>query len=610
MLKRYLYIVVLLLFWAEIYAQDTLTLTKGMFKVNTGGLLIKDNNYDYDEAVKQLKINGSNTYKDKGRAFRSHDIYWHAIYLKNETDEVIHINSEGLFELVFVDRAKVQHCVYVACKDERNIIQQSQFMMSYFDVPPGVHLMVSKISDFHLGKNFNPILSDSNTFEALTIIHESKHIYSLVFFSSVFFLLVIIALAMFFTLKDKSFLFYSLFSLTLLFHFTRILGESYEAFDVVNKYLPWIYLKVPIFLLFYIFYSLFIIYFINAKAKYKEEYQLMKILVSIPILISLPEIYFLITHQYTVSYTYYFIVRFITSLTGIYFLYKIYKYRKDILVKIVLIGGGSLLFCDLYSSFFERAQYQILFLACLLLDIITFIFGISYKIYLEIKRRINLSIEVQKKEETISILTHTTTQLSANFLQAQMNPHFLFNALNSIKYHVINNETDKASYYLTKFASLMRMVLDHSALKSISLKKELDALNLYIELESIRLEGKFTYSLEVNDEVEMDIVQVPPLIIQPFVENVFVHAFKEKKATYKLEIKIKEIGDVIIIEINDNGPGLPENNNIQKSSKALQINKQRLKEWGELNDLDTSLEITNIYDKNNVCQGACVKIVL
>jgi sensor histidine kinase YesM len=610
MIRKTLYIIISLLLGIDVHAQDSLTLAKGMYKIKTNGLLIQDNNYDYDEAVNQIRLKGSITYKDKGRPFRSFDTYWHAVYLVNNTDEVFHLNSEGYFELVFLDRVRVQHCVYEACKDERNIIQQSQNTMAYFDVPPGVHLLVSKISDFHLNKYFKPIISDSNTFEALTSIEESKSIYFLVFFSSLFFLLSIISLAMFYTLKDKSFLFYSLFSLTLLFHFTRILGESHENFDVVNKYVPWIYLKVPIFLLFYIFYSLFIIYFINAKVKYKDEYKLMKILITIPIVLSVPEVYFLLTNQLVLSYTYYFIVRFLTTLTGVYFLFRIFKYKNDILVKIVIIGGGSLLFCDLYSSFFERAQYQVLFLACLLLDVITFIFGISYKIYLEIKRRINLSAEVQKKEETISILTQATHQLSANFLQAQMNPHFLFNALNSIKYHVINNESEKASYYLTKFANLMRMVLDHSALKSISLKKELEALELYIELESIRFEGEFSYTLHINDEVELDIIQVPPLIIQPFVENVFVHAFKDKIENCILEIEVSEVGDSIIIEIKDNGPGLPEENNIHKSSKALQINKQRLKEWGDLNDLKTSLEISNIYDESKMCKGTKVRIVL
>jgi LytS/YehU family sensor histidine kinase len=147
-----------------------------------------------------------------------------------------------------------------------------------------------------------------------------------------------------------------------------------------------------------------------------------------------------------------------------------------------------------------------------------------------------------------------TTEMQA--LRAQMSPHFIFNCLNSINRFIVKNESEAASGYLTKFSRLIRMVLNNSQKNIIPLSDELDCLELYIQMERLRLKNFFTYEVKYDDEIEIEEIMIPPLLLQPFVENAIWHGLMHKEeGGATLNIDIIQKNGVLYFRITDNGIG-------------------------------------------------------
>lgn len=140
-------------------------------------------------------------------------------------------------------------------------------------------------------------------------------------------------------------------------------------------------------------------------------------------------------------------------------------------------------------------------------------------------------------------------------LRAQMNPHFIFNSLNSISDYVVKNDTKTADYYLAKFAKLMRLILEHSEKKQVTLADDLQALELYMQLEALRMPHRFTYQIQVDDDLDPDETLIPPLLLQPFVENSIWHGLAWKEGAGKITIHIRRDGEMIHCIVEDNGVG-------------------------------------------------------
>ena len=134
-----------------------------------------------------------------------------------------------------------------------------------------------------------------------------------------------------------------------------------------------------------------------------------------------------------------------------------------------------------------------------------------------------LLIQKLGSEKATVEFKHRTTELEMQALRAQMNPHFIFNSLNSINMFILENNKLQASEYLSKFSRLIRLILQNSQEAFIPLESELEALQLYLELESLRFENKFEYKIAVDDDVDTTVLKVPPLIIQPYAENAIWH---------------------------------------------------------------------------------------
>jgi len=220
------------------------------------------------------------------------------------------------------------------------------------------------------------------------------------------------------------------------------------------------------------------------------------------------------------------------------------------------------------------------------LSLITFIFFLTYVIYTQ---RIKL-IKQQEKEKTEASRKISESELKA--LRAQMNPHFMFNAINSIQNFVLKNDSRSAQKYLTKFARLIRSVLENSKHELVWLNKEVEALELYVELEALRSSFSFDYEIILEDSLSAENLFIPPMIIQPYIENAILHGINpltEKRGM--LEIKFSKEGTVLKCVIDDNGIG-------RKRAKEIKERKMLLHQSMGMNVTQDRIDILNKQNNN------------
>lgn len=204
--------------------------------------------------------------------------------------------------------------------------------------------------------------------------------------------------------------------------------------------------------------------------------------------------------------------------------------------------------------------------------------------------------------------------LKLQSLRAQMNPHFIFNSMNSIQHFINSNEKRQANRFLSKFASLMRLTLDHSKQGLIKLGSDLQSIEVYMDLEQMRFEGKFTYSIDVDEQVDEDLVLVPPMLMQPFVENSIIHGFSKIDYQGVINIRITPENDTLLIVITDNGVGrsvakerkASRKTSLHKSA-ALNISNERIRALAQMYKQNLTIEIKDLTNEHGPC-GTAVHI--
>ncbi len=182
-------------------------------------------------------------------------------------------------------------------------------------------------------------------------------------------------------------------------------------------------------------------------------------------------------------------------------------------------------------------------------------------------------IKVEQKE---ILLKAEISETELKALRAQMNPHFIFNALNSIADYINKNDAKSADYYLGKFAKLMRGILENSEEKEIPLSEELKMLEFYMDLESLRFKNKFNYDIKIADDINPENVFIPPLILQPFVENSILHGLAKKENDGKITIQINKTENLLKCTIEDNGIGRKNPNENLGKSYGVKLTKERI----------------------------------
>jgi len=216
--------------------------------------------------------------------------------------------------------------------------------------------------------------------------------------------------------------------------------------------------------------------------------------------------------------------------------------------------------------------------------------------------------EARQKELAQIQLDKELVALKLENLQSQMNPHFIFNALNSIQEYIVHNEKDLASNYLVKFSRLIRMYLDQSRSNTISLEEEFKAMDLYLQLEKVRFEDKLNYTLKGVEESGSIPLRVPPLFIQPYVENALKHGLLHRQDNRVLEVLFDYIPATKVLQITvaDNGIGR-EASQAMKSSRAMyqthksfatQANSKRVDLLNKTRTRKITVTATDLYKKD------------
>jgi ligand-binding sensor domain-containing protein len=203
------------------------------------------------------------------------------------------------------------------------------------------------------------------------------------------------------------------------------------------------------------------------------------------------------------------------------------------------------------------------------------------------------------------------TDLEKSALQAQMNPHFIFNCLSAIQNFILQNEKNKAIEYLGNFANLVRGVLNASVSGKVSLEDELKLLENYLSLEQLRFNKRFTYKIDIGASVNTYEIEIPPLLIQPYVENAILHGLSGKKSGGKIAVSFQEENDHLIVQILDNGKGInPSKVDVHPKghkSVGMTITRRRLELFGG-ETKENGVKIQPLVDENGKTCGTEVII--
>jgi len=255
--------------------------------------------------------------------------------------------------------------------------------------------------------------------------------------------------------------------------------------------------------------------------------------------------------------TYYIIITRIKDNSAIYFVVGSLVYL--LLANISFIGMFT---GDKFFKDFGVQPMFFVYLGAILQSIIfSIIIGFIIKRIQEKSKNAEVRLAVKLKE---------MEELKMTTLQSQMNPHFLFNSLNSINNFVLKNEVEKASDYITKFSKLIRVILNSSSSPTSPLSEELKILALYVKLEQMRVTGGFDYIVNIDKKLNLDAIKVPPLFLQPFIENAIWHGIMKKEGKKTINLTIKEDKGNVLCVVLDNGIGI---NKTKKQNYLLQKRK-------------------------------------
>ncbi len=462
---------------------------------------------------------------------------------------------------------------------------------------------------------------------------------------------------LFFQNKEKTYLYYSFYAL-LVFIYTYHRANHFVLTDISKSIIPyfeftydsmkWVYSTV---------YLLFAINFVDLHKYNKKLFRFLNrfIQASFISVASLTTYAAIVNNKEILDFSYNFIYLPFIFIMSIYILFVIWKTKSEVKYYL-LIGTGVYLVVTTFSHYltYTGKPFRVLFYSATAFEMILFALGLGkkQKLILEeknqwkdqvikeqnekltLKELLNkkLDKEILEKSKQISLLnrdkeddmvlktklanTTQILQLRMQAVQAQMNPHFLFNSLTAIKNYIIKNNQKDAVMYLTRFAKLLRMILENAKRQEISLKKEIELLELYVEIENIRFEKSIDFKLIFDQKVDISSIKVPPLIFQAFIENAIWHGLSPKKGDKKLFFKASIEGDFVKIEIKDNGIGrakaLEISNRkaltIPRESLGIKLTIERLDIYTQALQAKYKIKFIDLYDKNDNPTGT--KIVI
>lgn len=228
-----------------------------------------------------------------------------------------------------------------------------------------------------------------------------------------------------------------------------------------------------------------------------------------------------------------------------------------------------------------------------------------------------LNITERKRHETELLAKHRETlQYQSMLLSTQINPHFIFNALNSVQYYVLNQNVEPALNFISEFSQLMRNVLNNSMRTEILLSEEIKFLELYLKLEQRRFNNKFTYEIEIDGDIDPDDLCIPPMLLQPYLENTVIHGIGNLEQNGRIKILFKQDGGYVTCTIEDNGVGrekaqrlkiLKSGSNTTKSV-AMNLTSERLRVLNGLSKERYSVGVLDMKNDDGLATGTRIEV--
>lgn len=414
-------------------------------------------------------------------------------------------------------------------------------------------------------------------------------------FTGVCLVMFILTFAFFITSRNFEFLFYSLYILWL---FTYLNGPLLIANNIIfNNYsirVHWFFQIVQV--LINLCYVYFVSFYLATKKDYPILNHIIKYIIYTLVIIIILDSFFLYFKYFEAAIYIMNIQRLIMTLFGIGGMIYLLLIAKNRLAYFIVAGSFLFMIGTLGFFFTKSCDYM---MAGATLEIIIFALGLAYKIHQEHKEKL-----LFEKESFIN---------NCKALRAQINPHFIFNSLGSIQHLIVFEKKEAALKYLAKFSHLMRNLLENSIETNIVLSDEINLLHQYLELEALRFDTSFEYTIHVDDTLNANAEEVPILIIQPFVENAILHGLLNKKGgDKKLSIGFRKEKNHIICEVDDNGIGRSVAKNINSSyrkptkSRGLEVTEKRLQRFHQSEE--KNIEIIDKMDNYGKPMGTRVII--
>lgn len=225
-------------------------------------------------------------------------------------------------------------------------------------------------------------------------------------------------------------------------------------------------------------------------------------------------------------------------------------------------------------------------------------------------------VNEQRKKTEHAEFEKELHELQMKALRSQMNPHFIFNCLNSVQRYILKNDKNNAVEYLQKFATLMRLILDNSEKNMVTLHDEIKMLDLYMHLEALRFDQGMDIELSIDPELQQEEIMIPSMILQPYVENAILHGLMHKEDKGKIKIEVRKQENMLKCVIEDNGIGremaaeIKSRKTIRHQSKGLNITKARVELLNYMNNSSNTIVITDLKDRQNNPLGTRVEVVI
>lgn len=573
-------------------------------------------------------------------SIKSRHSYWLLISLHNDLDDSVSLTLKGTPDYFSLFKSQNNQMTNIG---NAGFLHPSKTLAVYyarslipFKLSPG------ETSNFYIWfyeRHRNPV--ESSFFlskENGMLFQEYKSqintlIYTLLFLGAFCFLSLFV-LFMYYKSRHRVYLYYTLYLVgAVLYSLTRLSNITLLG-NWLNNYPLWrVLCNEPTQFLFFAAYNFFIIELLDIKNQNKALAKTLRLLALFYIIYALIfVVYHYISFNQEIRETSFYIHRSILFPINIFLIIWCAFTIKSPVLKYFLVGVSSFMLASLLAVFSVAFLRKIdteyikainIFQLGLMTEALCFAFALGYKIkvnedeknenrnalirQLETNRIIteqaNLALEGKVKQRTEELIaanqkiaeqeaaevkayfSQKLSQAETMALRSQMNPHFLFNSLNSIKYLIQSQQNQLAIKYLTRFSKLVRMVLEHSRTELVSLKAELDALKLYLEIESDRLGDQFTYQITAARNIQTSQIEMPPMLLQPFVENAIWHGLlNSNKLQKKLSICISKDSNknATLCTISDNGIGrakaeaLKKNTHKNRQSLGLTLILERI----------------------------------